>query len=159
MEQVPQWSSRSGLAITDSNLDAVSFLSSIRIFEIAPGAQDAFSFGVDFETGSEEMYKSELFQAHAHGVFQMVDAVVALTKLGQTHKLAETLVDLGKRHHEFGVRAIHYPIVGKALIHTLKTALGAEYTSAVHQGWTQVYAVICSGMQEGAFYEDCATDQ
>lgn len=130
-----------------------------RIFEIAPGAQDAFTFGVDFETGSEGMYKSELFQNHANGVFQMVDAVVALMKLGQTHKLAETLVDLGRRHYQFGVRAIHYPIVGKALIHTLKTALGAEYTSQVHQGWTQVYAVIFTGMQEGSFYEECSTDQ
>jgi hemoglobin-like flavoprotein len=109
--------------------------------------------------GSEEMYKSEHFQTHATGLFQMVDAVVALVKLGQTHKLAETLVDLGKRHHQFGIRAIHYPIVGKALIHTLKTALGEEYTSEVHQGWTQVYAVIFTGMQEGAFYEECATDQ
>jgi hemoglobin-like flavoprotein len=133
-------------------------LPSIRIFEIAPGAQDAFSFGVECETGSEEMYKTELFQAHAVGLFQTVDAVVALVRLGQTHKLADTLVDLGKMHHHFGVRAIHYPIVGKALIHTLKTALGAEYTSAVHQAWTQVYAVICTGMQEGAFYEDCNTD-
>jgi hypothetical protein len=142
---------------TVSNLDVVSFLPSIRVFEIAPGAQDAFSFGVGCETGSEEMYTSELFQAHAVGLFQMVDAVVALVKLGQTHKLADALVDLGRRHHHFGVRAIHYPIVGKALIHTLRTALGAEYTSAVHQAWTQVYAVICTGMQEGAFYEfeDC----
>jgi hemoglobin-like flavoprotein len=144
----------------DSNPDP-SFRSFpfFRIFEIAPGAQDAFTFGVDAEMGSEEMYKSELFQTHAKGVFQMVDAVVALVKLGQTHKLAETLVDLGKRHHQFGVRAIHYPIVGKALIHTLKTALGEEYTSQVHQGWTQVYAVIFTGMQEGAFYQECATDQ
>jgi ribosomal protein L17 len=144
----------------DSNPDLcfLSFLF-IRIFEIAPGAQDAFSFGIDYQTGSEEMYKCELFQTHATGLFQMVDAVVALVKLGQTHKLAETLVDLGKRHHQFGVRAIHYPIVGKALIHTLKTALGEEYTSEVHQGWTQVYAVIFTGMQEGAFYEECSTDQ
>jgi hemoglobin-like flavoprotein len=143
----------------DSNPDPSSLsLPFFRIFEIAPGAQDAFTFGVDAEVGSEEMYKSELFQTHAKGVFQMVDAVVALVKLGQTHKLAETLVDLGKRHHQFGVRAIHYPIVGKALIHTLKTALGEEYTSQVHQGWTQVYAVIFTGMQEGAFYQECATD-
>jgi hemoglobin-like flavoprotein len=105
------------------------------------------------------MYHSELFQVHANGVFQMVDAVVALVKLGQTHKLAETLVDLGRSHYKYGVRAIHYPIVGKALIHTLKTALGADYTSQVHQGWTQVYALIFTGMQEGAFYEDCSTDQ
>jgi hypothetical protein len=108
----------------------------VRIFEIAPGAQDAFTFGVEVETGSEELYKSELFQVHANALFLMVDAVVALVRLGQTEKLAETLVDLGRSHHKYGVRAIHYPIVGTALIHTLKTALGADYTPQVHQANT-----------------------
>ena len=136
----------------------VVFFSLFRVFELAPGIQDEFTFGAQFETGSEEMYKGKLFQAHATGLFLMVDAVVALVKLGQTHKLAEVLVNLGRSHYQYGVRGIHYPILGRALMHALKTVLGPDYTSQVHQGWTQVYAVMFTGMQEGAFYEDCDAD-
>jgi hemoglobin-like flavoprotein len=130
----------------------------IRIFELAPGAQAMFTFGTDFEMGSDAMYESAMFHAHAQSVFGMVDAAVRLVQLGHTSGLAEALVDLGSQHFGYGVRAAHYPIVGKALIYTLEKALGEDFTKQVLSGWKQVYAVIFSGMQEGAFYQEFNDD-
>jgi hemoglobin-like flavoprotein len=130
----------------------------LRIFEIAPGAQAMFTFGADFETGSDAMYESTMFQAHAQSVFGMVDAAVRLVQLGHTSGLADALVDLGRQHFDYGVRAAHYPIVGKALIYTLEQALQEGFTKEVLAGWKQVYAVIFSGMQEGAFYKEFSDD-
>jgi hemoglobin-like flavoprotein len=117
-----------------------------------------FSFGADLETGSEEMYNSPMFHTHAQSLFGMVDAAVRLVQLGHTSGLAEALVELGRQHYDYGVRAAHYPIVGKALIYTLEQALQEGFTKEVLAGWKQVYAVIFSGMQEGAFYKEFCDD-
>jgi hemoglobin-like flavoprotein len=130
----------------------------LRIFELAPGAQDMFSFGTRFEMGSDAMYASKKFHAHARSVFGMVDAAVHLVQIGETSGLADALVGLGGQHYGYGVRAAHYPIVGKALIHTLQAALGEDFTKKVLAGWKQVYAVIFSGMEEGAFYQEFSDD-
>lgn len=128
-----------------------------RIFEIAPGAQDMFTFGCECESGSEEMYASEEFKIHARGLFGMVDAVVRLVELGRTDALADALITLGSQHYRYGVRSAHYPIVGKALIYTLKAALKDDYTSVAHNSWTQIYSIIFTGMSEGAYYEEFNT--
>jgi hypothetical protein len=118
----------------------------IRIFEIAPGAKEIFRFGDDFEDGSEGMYEDTLFQAHAKSLFGMVDVLVRLLKSGKTSSLAGALVTLGGQHFGYGVRAAHYPIVGKALIYALETVLQEEFTKEAKSGWKQLYTVVSTGM-------------
>jgi hemoglobin-like flavoprotein len=117
-----------------------------------------FTFGAEFEMGSDAMYESAKFHAHAHSVFGMVNAAVSLVETGHTCGLAEALVNLGAKHFCYGVTAAHYPIVGEALLYTLEQALQGGFTTEVLSGWKQVYAVIFSGMQEGAFYEEFSDD-
>jgi hypothetical protein len=144
--------------ITPQVADTKIFACNVRIFEIAPAAQAMFTFGAGYEMGSDAMYASAKFRAHAHSVFGMVDAAVGLVKLGETSGLAEALVNLGGKHHRYGVTAAHYPIVGQALLYTLEQALQECFTTEVLSGWKQVYAVIFSGMQEGAFYMEFSDD-
>jgi hypothetical protein len=92
------------------------------------------------------MYDDALFQAHAKSLFGMVDVLVRLLNTGKTSSLAGALVILGGQHYGYGVRAAHYPIVGKALMYTLEKVLQEEFTRDAKAGWKQLYTVVSTGM-------------
>jgi nitric oxide dioxygenase len=60
------------------------------------------------------------------------------------------LESLGKRHYRYGVRSTHYTAVGEALIFTLATALGDDFTDDVKAEWLKLYTVVSDTMQKGA---------
>ena len=101
------------------------------------------------------MYEDALFQAHAKSLFGMVDVLVRLLNSGQTSSLAGALVNLGGQHFGYGVRAAHYPIVGKALMYVLEKVLQEEFTKEAKSGWKQLYTVVSTGMVSGGKYERC----
>jgi hemoglobin-like flavoprotein len=92
------------------------------------------------------MYEDALFQAHAKSLFGMVDVLVRLLNSGKTSSLAGALVTLGGQHFGYGVRAAHYPIVGKALMYVLEKVLKKEFTKEAKSGWKQLYTVVSTGM-------------
>jgi hypothetical protein len=119
-----------------------------------------FKFGGKGRDGvidEEEMYKSPGFAAHSMDLFSMVDAAVELLKSNQVSELKEALASLGTRHLDYGVSCEHYPLVGEALLYTLKKALGSDFTLRHKQAWGRVYNIVFYGMCEGAaLHEDCA---
>ena len=122
------------------------------IFTTAPEAYGLFSFRGDPKEGiPEDVYKSEKFLKHAHGVIGMVDKAVDLLEKDDMETLAKALQQLGGRHVGYKVDFVHYPIVGQALLQTLETALGTEaWTDELKEAWTGVYGVITENMQTGA---------
>jgi hemoglobin-like flavoprotein len=111
-----------------------------------------YKFGPEFKGNEEELYKSEIFKAHARGVVQMLDATVNM--LGPDLKPAtKTLTMLGVRHIKYGVLPAHYGIVGEALLYTLETALGDKWTPLVKKGWVGIYTFVSSAMMAGADHE------
>ena len=121
----------------------------VRIFEIAPPAIGMFSFGPEFANDEEKLYKSEKFKRHAAGVVTMLDAAVNM--LGPDMEPAtKALTGLGAIHVAYGVLPAHYPIVGEALVHTLKTALGDGWTPLVAKGWTMIFGFVSTAMIAGA---------
>lgn len=64
--------------------------------------------------------------------------------------LISTLRDLGEKHASYGTLAEHYPIVGEALLKTLETYLGDNWTPEVEQAWAEAYDEITRLMLEGA---------
>jgi hemoglobin-like flavoprotein len=58
------------------------------------------------------------------------------------------LADLGKRHHEYGVKEIHYQIVGMSLIETLQSYFGPKWTEELQQTWEQAYKLVAGIMQK-----------
>ncbi|UZO81065.1 globin domain-containing protein [Aquimarina sp. ERC-38] len=75
-------------------------------------------------------------------------AVAGLTNLD---KLVPILQDLGKRHVDYHVEAAHYDLVGAALLDTLATGLGDDFTEDVKKAWTDTYTVMASVMKEAAY--------
>ncbi len=70
----------------------------------------------------------------------------AVTNLRQWDKIAATVQSLGKRHVAYGVVPADYDTVGAALIATLETGLGDDFTPEVRDAWIACYAAITGEM-------------
>ena len=73
--------------------------------------------------------------------------VSSLTASDQTTRM---LHRLGERHKGYGVKADHYPHVGKALIATLAGELGDEFTAETEKSWLDAFTLISSAMISAA---------
>jgi nitric oxide dioxygenase len=57
---------------------------------------------------------------------------------------------LGARHWNYGVRAAHYRLMGRALLAALGQAMGDRWTSEAQEAWTLAYNLIAETMMAGA---------
>lgn len=76
--------------------------------------------------------------------------VYVIENLRNPEALTTALQGLGARHAGYGALAEHYPIVGSALLKTLASYLGEQWTPAAEQAWTDAYGTITSLMLAGA---------
>jgi hemoglobin-like flavoprotein len=72
---------------------------------------------------------------------------VAANSLRNLDKLVPALEALGRRHATYGVKDADYPMVGSALLWTLKEGLGGAFTSEVEDAWAAAYALLSKVMQ------------
>ena len=82
----------------------------------------------------------------------MLDTAVSL--LDNPDKLTPALQQLGERHVKYNVRPEHYNTVGAALLKTLETGLGKEFTATVKRAWTALYKVVSTTMIDAANASD-----
>lgn len=59
-----------------------------------------------------------------------------------------SIEQLGRRHAMYGVKVEHYPMVGRALLETLKQFLKEKWTSQVEATWIEAYAMITDHMRQ-----------
>ena len=57
---------------------------------------------------------------------------------------------LGARHRGYGVRAVHYRLIGDALLAALAAAVGDDWTTEVEEAWTLAYNLTAETMMTGA---------
>lgn len=75
---------------------------------------------------------------------------IAVSSLERLEQILPAVQDLGRRHVHYGVTADHYATVGAALLWTLEQGLGATFTPATQDAWTQTYTTLANVMQEAA---------
>lgn len=121
-----------------------------KIFDIAPGSHQIFSFGKEYDIPTDEMYLNPKMLNHFHLLFNTIDAAITLMNTGKLNELVTVLIGLGRRHAKYGVVDAHYPVVGEALIYTLQTALGDAFTEEVREEWIKLYALITEKMLQGS---------
>jgi hemoglobin-like flavoprotein len=92
--------------LVEKDIDAHGVKFFMRIFEIAPGALQLFSF-----RGEANLSKSPALQAHASTVMRTVGQAVA--GLSDVKSLIPVLQSLGAAHSKYGVQPEHFPIVGQ----------------------------------------------
>jgi hemoglobin-like flavoprotein len=119
-----------------------------KVVPIAGTAADLF-YNRLFETAP---HLRALFPPELSGQKKKLVAMLAtaVEGLSAPERLLPAVTALGARHVGYKVTADHYPIVGNALIWTLRTGLGADFTPDVEAAWTEAYGVISSAMIAGA---------
>lgn len=78
---------------------------------------------------------------------------VLATVVGSLHRLDEivpTVKALGRKHGDYGVTDDHYPLVGTALLSTLRQGLGSRFTAEVEDAWATAYSLLAAVMQTAA---------
>ena len=75
----------------------------------------------------------------------------AVSWLDDMPKLIPAVKDLGVRHITYDVIDEDYATLGQALVYTLKTGLGEDFTDDVKQAWETVYSFLVKTMKEGAY--------
>jgi hemoglobin-like flavoprotein len=118
-----------------------------RLFVLDPSALDVFTFGKNI-TLNEEFFKSDHLVRHAKFFIKMIDRSLAL--LGpDIELLTEILLDLGKQHRQFGVKASHYLSMGQALLSVVEELLGDKFKRCVKDAWLEVYQALSYDMIRG----------
>jgi hemoglobin-like flavoprotein len=114
-----------------------------RLFEIEPGIKNVFGFQKD-----DDFRQNDKFAIHARTIVDMIDCVIAL--LGpDLDILTDQLYDLGKRHINYGVKAEHLPVMGKAVIYSLEIMLGSKFSMDDMRDWATVFKLMSDKMVEG----------
>ena len=75
----------------------------------------------------------------------------AVAGLNNLEMLVPVLENLGKRHVNYKVEPSHYKTGGSALLSTLETGLGDEFTPDVKDAWTKVYGTMSSVMIKASY--------
>lgn len=102
-----------------------------RLFEIAPDTRALFP---------------EVMTDQKKKLMQMIG--VAVNGLGDLDAIVPAVQDLGARHKGYKVEEAHYDSVGAALIYTLDKGLGADFTPAAQEAWTETYGLLAGVMKD-----------
>jgi hemoglobin-like flavoprotein len=105
-----------------------------RLFEIAPSVKPLF--------------KGDMTE---QGRKLMATLAVVVNGLTNLETILPAASALAKRHVGYGVKPIHYPIVGEALLWTLERGLGADWTPELATAWGDAYGVLSDYMVGEAY--------
>jgi len=128
------WSKAAALGVEN-----VGMLLFRNIFEIAPEAVQLFPFRDD-----ADIYESPVLKSHASKVVIAVGTVV--DGIDNLDEVTPVLQSLGLRHVGYSVVAVHYEVVGAALLKTLKAGLGDAFTVEAEASWRKLWAWIRTTM-------------
>ena len=77
-------------------------------------------------------------------LIDMLNTIVA--RLEKLDDLKGDIVQMAKRHVNYGVKPEHYNMVGKALLWTLQKTLGTDWNTELRTAWVNCYAVLSGTM-------------
>ena len=98
------------------------------------------------DTESPSLLESRRFKVHAKHFIEMLDTALMMLEAKQ---LESNMKSLGKMHAAYGVKANYFPIMGEALIYTLKQCLPPEeFSAAAETAWSVVYDRMSNQMIE-----------
>ncbi|MFB1000438.1 MAG: globin domain-containing protein, partial [Colwellia sp.] len=119
-----------------------------KVKPVAPQAAEMFySTLFDMDSSLKPLFKSNMTE-QGNKLMTMLDTAVKL--LDSPEKLIPAVKKLGERHVDYGVTSVHYDTVGGALLKTLETSLGDDFTLNVKKAWTAVYDLLARTMIEAA---------
>ena len=97
----------------------------------------------ELDPSLKSMFKSDMSEQRKK-LMQILGA--AVSSLNNLEASVPAVQDLGRRHVKYGVQPQHYNTVAEAILWMLEQTLGAVFTPAVKQSWTEVYTILADTM-------------
>ena len=77
-------------------------------------------------------------------IIDMINVVVS--RLDRIDELTDDIAAMAERHVGYGVKNVHYALVGNALLWTLEKGLGKDWTTDVKAAWAACYQLLTDVM-------------
>ena len=120
-----------------------------KVVPISEQAADIFYKKLfEYDPSLKKLFKKDI---KAQGKMLMTTLNLAVKGLDDLGKLVPVLQKLADAHIGYGVSVDDYTPVGNALIFTLKTGLGAEFTPETKDAWIATYTVIADTMRRHSY--------
>ena len=71
---------------------------------------------------------------------------ILISKLENLDEMKRDIVEMARRHVNYGVKAEHYSMVGKALLWTLQKMLAEKWNDEIRNAWVNCYAILSGTM-------------
>ena len=88
-----------------------------------------------FPTDMEQQYKK---------LIDMLSAIVM--RLDNLNELTDDIAAMAQRHVQYGVKPLHYNLVGNALLWTLQQGLGKDWNKETAEAWNNCYTLLANTM-------------
>lgn len=102
----------------------------------------------EYDPKLRALFKSDMKQ---QGAKLMKTLGVAVAALRDLDNLVPVLQDLARKHVGYGVSMDDYTPVGNALLYTLKTGLGSQFTREAREAWVALLHVVVNVMRSAAY--------
>lgn len=119
-----------------------------KVAPIADKAAEIF-YARLFELNPElkKLFKIDL---NEQGKKLMATLGLVVSGLKNLEKIVPAAEALAVKHVGYGVKEEDYTVVGNALLYTLKTGLGNDFTPEVRAAWVAAYTLLSRTMKEAA---------
>ncbi|WP_278369464.1 globin family protein [Pseudoalteromonas lipolytica] len=120
--------------------------------KVAPIADDAaaifYAKLFEYDPKLKALFKSDL---RSQGKKLMMTLGIAVKGLDNLDELVPVLEQLARKHIDYGVSVDDYTPVGNALLYTLKTGLGDDFTPECRKAWVITFKAIADVMRTAAY--------
>lgn len=127
------------------NLVKTSFAKVLPIKDIAAAAFYDRLFTAD--PALKPLFKGDM-KAQGQKLMMAIGTVVA--SLDRLDAVIGTVQDMARRHVGYGVQDSHYATVGAALLDTLASAFGDDFTPETRDAWATAYGILSGAMIDAA---------
>ena len=88
-----------------------------------------------FPADMEQQYKK---------LIDMLSAIVM--RLDNLEALTDDIAAMAQRHVQYGVKPLHYNLVGNALLWTLQQGLGKDWNKEIAEAWHNCFTLLANTM-------------
>ena len=97
----------------------------------------------EIDPALRQLFKSEL---HVQSEKFVAMITFAVHKLNNMNEIIDDVKALGSHHHKNSVKPEHYVSVAAALLWTIESALGKEWSTEIKEAWMAVYSALAKTM-------------
>jgi nitric oxide dioxygenase len=118
--------------------------------DVAVLAADFYNRAFAREPALSEMFTVDPAVQQARFAAELEEIVSSIRHLD---RFGAAVRALGARHRGYGVRVVHYRLMGEVLLEALGAALGSRWTPEAAEAWTMAYSLTAETMLAGALDE------